>query len=58
MDTGWNAAQNAPPEVKSAAADYATDQASQQVKKTCGVDMTYVKSVHGVLKGKQFVRMI
>lgn len=59
MDTGWNAAQNAPPEVKSAAAGYATDyattQATAEVKKTCGVDMTYVMSINGLLKGKQLL---
>ncbi|XP_072013292.1 uncharacterized protein [Amphiura filiformis] len=49
----WNAAQNAPPEVKSAAADYATQQAKAEVKKTCGLDMTYVRSRNGALKGSQ-----
>ncbi len=53
---GWNAAQNAPPEVKSAAADYATEQAKAEVKKTCGFDMSYVKSINGILKAKQLVR--
>ena len=52
---GWNAAQNAPPEVQSAATDYATQQATAEVKKTCGLDMTYVKSINGILKLKQLV---